>query len=50
MEITVQYFEGCPNVGVVRRRLALAVVDPSAVRLVDVGSPERDDASRWSGE
>ena len=49
MEITVQYFEGCPNVRVVRERLASAGVDPSAVRLVEVASPEEADRVGFRG-
>ena len=49
MEITVQYFEGCPNVGVVRARLASAGVHPSAVRLLEVGSPEEADCVGFRG-
>lgn len=36
----MQYFEGCPNVGLVRERLAAAGVDLDRVRLVEVSSPE----------
>jgi len=44
MEIRVQYFEGCPNVGLVRDRLAELGVDPAGVRFETVASPE--DAER----
>ena len=49
MEITVQYLEGCPNVRVVRERLASAGVDPAAVHLVKVASPEEADRVGFHG-
>ena len=45
----MQCFEGCPNVGVVRARLASAGVDPSTVRLMEVGSPEEADRVGFRG-
>ena len=49
MEITVQYFEGCPNVRVVQERLASVGVEPSAVRFVEVASPEEADRIGFRG-
>jgi len=44
MEIRVQYFESCPNVGLVQDRLAELGVDPAGVQFETVASPE--DAER----
>ncbi len=36
----MQYFEGCPNVGIMRERLAAAGIDSDRVKLVEASSPE----------
>lgn len=49
MEITVQYFEGCPNVRVVTERLAAAGVDPGVVHFVAVASQADAEAMGFRG-
>jgi hypothetical protein len=49
MEITVQYFEGCPNLRVVTERLAAVGVDPGVVRFVSVASPAEAEAIGFRG-
>lgn len=49
MEITVQYFQGCPNVSLVTERLAAAGVDSSVVRFVEVASQTDAEAIGFRG-
>lgn len=49
MQITVQYFDGCPNLSVVTDRLAAAGIDRREVRFVSVATPTEGDAIRFRG-
>ena len=49
MKITVQYFEGCPNLRLLTERLAAAGVDPNVVRFVEVTTPEQAEAIGFRG-
>jgi hypothetical protein len=49
VEVTVQYFEGCPNVELLRQRLTAAGCDLRAVRFEPIGSAEEAERLGFRG-
>lgn len=51
--VTLRYFEGCPNAGLARTRLAEALrrvgLDPTAIALEEVATPEEADRLGFLG-